>query len=301
MVPMLEAFFARDLLAIPPSTWLACALALAGIFVMGMDWPFGGAEIAPTATAAMQTMEEMSSFISEDGVTDLVSVASTVDTSAPFMATADLITPDSAQVLADSSTAMVDSANPLMDTLLSGDSLIIGAAFLYALQILRISKWSAEYSPLQIMTGKTMSESFFSILFVASTTWFAKSGMDTSSSNGALQYLQNSGQQTIDFIQSITQGFSEGTISSETVEHFTGACLWTGLVTTCYLVFAQSFGQQHVKASEANLIYSLQPLFTAIFAYYMLGETLQPMGYIGGALIGGGVYLVASKSLSAKT
>jgi drug/metabolite transporter (DMT)-like permease len=211
-----------------------------------------------------------------------------------------VIQPDMSQVITDSSDAVLSSTKPLLDTLLSGDSLIIGAAFLYALQILRISKWTKIYSPLQIMTGKTVAELFLSLVFVGSTALLANSGMDVSDTNGALQYLHNCGQQTMDFSQSVSRGLVEHTIPLESIEHFAGACLWTGLVTTCYLVFAQSYGQQQVKASDANLIYSLQPLFTAIFAYYMLGETLEPMGFVGGSFIFAGVYLVASKSLVTK-
>lgn len=41
--------------------------------------------------------------------------------------------------------------------------------------------------------------------------------------------------------------------------------------------------------------YSLQPLFTASFAYILLGETMDTSGYVGGGLILAAVLLVASK------
>jgi drug/metabolite transporter (DMT)-like permease len=40
------------------------------------------------------------------------------------------------------------------------------------------------------------------------------------------------------------------------------------------------------------LIYTCQPIFTALFAFLLLGETLNPAGYVGGALIGSAVLLV---------
>jgi drug/metabolite transporter (DMT)-like permease len=40
------------------------------------------------------------------------------------------------------------------------------------------------------------------------------------------------------------------------------------------------------------LIYTCQPIFTALFAFWLLGETLNPAGYVGGALIGSAVLLV---------
>jgi drug/metabolite transporter (DMT)-like permease len=71
-----------------------------------------------------------------------------------------------------------------------------------------------------------------------------------------------------------------------------GAVMWMGWVTCAYTIYAQSFGQSCVNPTDANLIYTVQPIFTAIFAWDLLGETLGPAGYLGGALIGTAVYLV---------
>lgn len=305
MVPMLEALFARDLLAISGSTWVACALALAGIFVMGMEWPFGSEGAVPNALAALEGVDPMSAYVED--MTDFPSSSAVDATTASVTA----VDPSVVQAASDSGQAVVDNAqvvadsagflpdpSSILDVLVSGDSLITCAALLYALQIIRISKWTAEYSALQIMTGKTVAESLLSFLFLGGTVGLASSGIDVSGAGGVLEFLQNSGHQAMDFFQTASQRFAEGSISAYSVEHFAGACLWTGLITTCYLVFAQSYGQQYAKASDANLIYSLQPLFTAFFAYLMLGETLQPMGYVGGAFIFSGVYLVGSKSIS---
>lgn len=296
IVPLLEAFFARDLLAIPASTWGACALALAGIFVMSIpesaiDSAFGGGEAVTLSMDTALTSESISM-----GADNVQNAAAVVDTTLA-MDTSSL--QDAAQAVMDSPQTLTDSGS-LMGVIPMGDALIVAAAFLYSMQILRISSWTSEFTPLQIMTGKTVAEFFFSAVFLAGTTWLATSGMDVSSSNAVLSFFQNSGNQAIEFFQNVGQSISEGTMSLATVEHFAGATVWTGLITTGYLVFAQSYGQQRVKASDANLIYSLQPLFTAIFAYMMLGETLQPSGFLGGALIGSGVYLVATKSLSAE-
>jgi len=302
VVPMLEAFFARDLLAISGSTWAACALALAGIFVMGMEWP--GTEGVLTNALGAEGVDHMSGYVENmvdfsDATSAIEAASMVVDTSVAMAANS-----DSAQAIVDNPQAVVDSVSLLVnsnlfaDILLSGDLLIVCAAFLYAFQIIKISKWSVDYSPLQIMTGKTIAESFLSFLFLGGMVGLASSGIDLSGAGGLLQFLQRSGQQAIDFFNTVSQRLAEGTISPYTIEHFTGACLWTGLVATCYLVLAQSYGQRYVKASDANLIYSLQPLFTALFAYLMLGETLQPMGYVGGALILSGVYLVSTKSIN---
>eukprot|EP00957_Ditylum_brightwellii_P084419 6419305-Ditylum_brightwellii.AAC.1 len=71
-----------------------------------------------------------------------------------------------------------------------------------------------------------------------------------------------------------------------------GAILWTGWVTCAYTIYAQSFGQSRVSPTDANLIYTTQPLFSALFAWVILGETLGEAGYIGAALIGVALWLV---------
>jgi drug/metabolite transporter (DMT)-like permease len=59
-----------------------------------------------------------------------------------------------------------------------------------------------------------------------------------------------------------------------------------------YTIYAQSFGQSRVPPATANLIYTIQPFFTALVAFLVLGETLGPAGYVGGSLIGAAVLLV---------
>jgi len=40
-----------------------------------------------------------------------------------------------------------------------------------------------------------------------------------------------------------------------------------------------------VPAYAAALIFALEPVFAAIFAYFMLGETLSLQGWLGGGLV----------------
>jgi drug/metabolite transporter (DMT)-like permease len=44
-----------------------------------------------------------------------------------------------------------------------------------------------------------------------------------------------------------------------------------GLVTCAYTIYAQSFGHRRVGPTDANLIYTEQPIFTALFAWELLG------------------------------
>ena len=64
--------------------------------------------------------------------------------------------------------------------------------------------------------------------------------------------------------------------------------------TSLKAMYAQSYGQKYVKPETANLIYTIQPLYTALFAWLLLGETLGPLGYGGGMVVLLAVLLVAT-------
>lgn len=57
-------------------------------------------------------------------------------------------------------------------------------------------------------------------------------------------------------------------------------------MTCAYTIWAQSFGQKVVRPAQANLVYTTQPIFSAVFAAALLSETLSRQGYLGGAIIG---------------
>ena len=51
----------------------------------------------------------------------------------------------------------------------------------------------------------------------------------------------------------------------------------------------QTTAQQHTTATHTGLILSLEPVFSAIFAYIFLGEILAPKGYLGAVILLSGV------------
>lgn len=75
--------------------------------------------------------------------------------------------------------------------------------------------------------------------------------------------------------------------------------LWTGMIGVAYTISAQTYGQSQVRPATANLIYTIQPICTALFAWALLGETLGPAGYLGGGLIGMAVLLVVTANTEA--
>ena len=113
--------------------------------------------------------------------------------------------------------------------------------------------------------------------------------------NGATAYVMDAGRDIVAFATTISTMLVEEGVGN-TVTMFLpvfGAILWTGWVTCAYTIFAQSYGQSRVPPTEANLIYSIQPLCTALFAYILLGETLSRSGVVGASFIAAAVYIVA--------
>ncbi len=47
----------------------------------------------------------------------------------------------------------------------------------------------------------------------------------------------------------------------------------------------QTIAQQHTTATHTGLIFSLEPIFAAIFAFVFIGETLSTRGYIGAVVV----------------
>ena len=47
---------------------------------------------------------------------------------------------------------------------------------------------------------------------------------------------------------------------------------WNGLVTTAFPTWAQSYGQARVSAGTAQVVYSMQPLWSSLFGFVLLGS-----------------------------
>ena len=66
---------------------------------------------------------------------------------------------------------------------------------------------------------------------------------------------------------------------------------YLGLVATAAMIFVQAVAQRWVAAFEAAVIYSLEPVFAAVFSFALLGETLGWRGFLGAGLILGAMVL----------
>lgn len=70
-----------------------------------------------------------------------------------------------------------------------------------------------------------------------------------------------------------------------------GIMIYLGLAGTIGTTVLQTFGQRWVSSTEAAIIYALEPVFAAVFAFFWLQELVGLRGFVGGALIVGATVL----------
>lgn len=181
----------------------------------------------------------------------------------------------------------------LFSSLSQGDLLIVLAALAYTFHCIRLERYAKETSAIKLAACKATTETVWSlalVLLLISSAATSTAG----DSGGILAYAVEEGTIIAEYASTMFNQVSSGSLSLSTLAPAITAVLWTGLVTCAYTIYAQSFGQSRVNPTDANLIYTIQPLCTALFAWGLLGETLGPAGYIGGALIGSAVLIVAT-------
>jgi len=179
----------------------------------------------------------------------------------------------------------------------TGDSLIVLAAVSYTFHCIRLEGYAQQTSAVRLAACKATAETTWSAVAVLVVILSALSLTPTneSGSNDFTAFLSQSGQECLDFVAAVSTGLSNGSVSTASLLPAVLATIWTGLVPVAYTIAAQSYGQRRVRPVTANLIYTIQPVCTAVFAYLLLHESLGLLGYIGGALIGSAVLLVVAQ------
>ncbi len=71
-----------------------------------------------------------------------------------------------------------------------------------------------------------------------------------------------------------------------------GILLFTGILCSAVFLFMQLWAQARTSAVRAAILFSLEPIFAAFFAFLLLGDQLTAEVWQGGALILGGILLV---------
>jgi drug/metabolite transporter (DMT)-like permease len=70
-----------------------------------------------------------------------------------------------------------------------------------------------------------------------------------------------------------------------------GPLLYLGAAATAVTTLLQTLGQRWVSATEASVIYALEPVSASIFSYFLLGERVFLRGFLGGAMVVGATVL----------
>lgn len=71
---------------------------------------------------------------------------------------------------------------------------------------------------------------------------------------------------------------------------------YLGIVATAGMLFLQAVAQRYVSADKAALIYAMEPVFAAMFAWVWISETLTVQAAIGAGLVVGAVILSELRS-----
>jgi drug/metabolite transporter (DMT)-like permease len=63
------------------------------------------------------------------------------------------------------------------------------------------------------------------------------------------------------------------------------AALYLGLAATAATTWFQTVGQKNVSAPQAAILYTLEPVWASLFAWYILHQSLGPAGWLGASCI----------------
>lgn len=125
-----------------------------------------------------------------------------------------------------------------------GDYLIVGAAVLYTLHVVRLGTYARETSPMKLAASKATVETIFSVLLVVGLMGLAPLAGNT---GGLIGFGAQTGKEILAFFSSFANGLANGTVPKSALLSASGAVLWTGWVTCAYTIYAQSFGQSRVR------------------------------------------------------
>lgn len=149
-----------------------------------------------------------------------------------------------------------------------GDALCAVAAIFYATYDLRLFQWGQRVAPLQLITNKVTTQAALSVALLTASVAFGSlhgGGGDFSSSAGLepiVQFFKSASARDLGLVGAVT--------------------LWSGMIVNGIVPYLQVGGQQAVGPARAQILYASQPLWAALMSFCFLGETVGPMGAVGG-------------------
>ena len=180
-------------------------------------------------------------------------------------------------------------SSTVVSTITVGDLWSIAAAATSAIFILRMESASGEVEKSSELNAATLwTVTLLSVLWAMSISIIHDSNTDGSTAAAAAMVMVDDDSATTIaafftiFIQSIQQIYHE-TVFTIT-QHFIPLLYLSG-ITTALANYIQSKAQQNISAERASIIYALDPVYGAIFANLLLGETLGKVGLVGVLLI----------------
>jgi drug/metabolite transporter (DMT)-like permease len=139
-----------------------------------------------------------------------------------------------------------------------GDMLVLFCALSFALHIIFVGKYSRQYSTVWLVTLQIGTVAALSGL----TSFFFEAG------------------------------------ANQFTPLVWPALVITALLATCLAFFMQNYMQQFTTPSHTAIIFTTEPVFAAVFAVWLLQETLHSSAYWGGALILSGMLMAEFPSLA---
>lgn len=138
-----------------------------------------------------------------------------------------------------------------------GDIGVLAAAFFFALTTFRLGTHARKFPVIQLATTNMTVALILSAAFLAVDLDFVISN------GGALESVWGSWRES----------------------NVVFAVAFSGLICGGVATLMQTTGQKVVAPPEAQVLYSLQPVWAALFASILLGEKVTPLGYFGGGVV----------------
>ncbi|MCY7285622.1 MAG: DMT family transporter [Cyanobacteria bacterium CAN_BIN43] len=126
-----------------------------------------------------------------------------------------------------------------------GDLWVLGCALSYAVYILLMEAIAPHHPPLALTIYQLITTSLLGLMWAA--------------------------PELLEQAQAIQQNW--------------GAIAYLGIMATAMTTWTQAIVQRHVNATETAIVYTLEPVFAAIFSFWWLGESLGIRGLLGGGMV----------------
>lgn len=132
------------------------------------------------------------------------------------------------------------------------DAATILGALAYAVDVIILSKWAGRHNPKHLAATQVV--------------WMAGLG-------GVWMLLASVGTDSL------------ATLPDRVDWPVFAGLAYLGVIATAGMLFLQAIAQRHVSADKAALVYAMEPVFAALFAWFWLNEVLTLQASIGATLV----------------